>query len=136
MFDEDGGTIQAPAGGAVDPQQRQWALFAHLSALSAVVTGGLGAIIGPLIIWLVKKDTMPFVDDQGKEALNFNITVGIVSIVLMFLGTLLVVILIGFLFYFLAFLVGIYWLVMTIIAGIKANEGVAYRYPFTLRLVK
>lgn len=136
MFDEEGNDAQVPAGDAIDPQQRQWALFAHLSALSAVVTGGLGAIIGPLIIWLVKKDTMPFVDDQGKEALNFNITVGIVSIVLLFLGTLLVVILVGFLFYFIAFLVGVYWLVMTIIAGIKANEGVAYRYPFTLRLVK
>ena len=138
MFEEDNSSTGQPAstGGAIDPQQRQWALFAHLSALSAVVTGGLGAIIGPLVIWLVKKDTMPFVDDQGKEALNFNITVGIALVALTILGTILVIILVGFLFYFLAFVVGIYWLVMTIIAGMKANEGVAYRYPFTLRLVK
>ena len=139
MFDEENnGSAAQPAStaGAIDPQQRQWALFAHLSALSAVVTGGLGAIIGPLVIWLVKKDTMPFVDEQGKEALNFNITVGIATLVLVFLGTLLMIILVGLLFYFLAFVVGIYWLVMTIIAGIKANEGVSYRYPFTLRLVK
>jgi len=137
MFDEDGSSTEAQASsGAIDPQQRQWALFAHLSALSAVVTGGLGAIIGPLVIWLVKKDTMPFVDDQGKEALNFNITIGIAVIVLTFLGVILAIVLIGFLFFFLAFAVSVYWLVMTIIAGIKANEGVAYRYPFTLRLVK
>jgi uncharacterized Tic20 family protein len=51
-------------------------------------------------------------------------------------GTILLVILVGFLFYFAVFLLGIYWLVMTVIAAIKANEGVAYRYPFTLRLIK
>ena len=136
MFDEDGSSTEAQASaGAIDPQQRQWALFAHLSALSAVVTGGLGAIIGPLVIWLVKKDTMPFVDDQAKEALNFNITVAIIFLVL-FLMTIFTlgigIIITGPLFV----VVGIAWLVLTIIAAIKANEGVAYRYPFTLRLVK
>ena len=136
MFDEDGSSTEAQASaGAIDPQQRQWALFAHLSALSAVVTGGLGAIIGPLVIWLVKKDTMPFVDDQAKEALNFNITVAIIFLVL-FLMTIFTlgigIIITGPLFV----VVGIAWLVLTIIAAIKANEGVAYRYPLTLRLIK
>ena len=116
-------------------QQRQWAMFAHLSALTGLFTGGLGCFLGPLIIWLVQKDTMPFVGDQAKEALNFNITVGIVTLGLVVVGTVLLVVLIGFLFYFAAFAVGIYWLVMTIIATIKCNEGVAYRYPMTLRLV-
>src|SRR5690606_5594942 len=120
---------------AIRVQQRQWAMFAHLSALTGLFTGGLGCILGPLIIWLVQKDSMPFVDDQAKEALNFNITVGIVTLILMVVGTVLLVILIGFLFYLAAFAVGIYWLVMTIIATIKSNEGVAYRYPMTLRLV-
>ncbi|MGY0798130.1 DUF4870 domain-containing protein [Lysobacter sp. A286] len=110
-------------------------MFSHLSALTGIFTGGLGCILGPLIIWLVQKDTMPFVDDQAKEALNFNITVGIVTLGLVVVGTVLLVILIGFLFYFAAFVVGIYWLVMTVIATIKSNEGVAYRYPMTLRLV-
>jgi len=50
--------------------------------------GGLGVFIGPLIIWLIKKETMPFVDDQGKEALNFNITVGIIAIGLVILSIL------------------------------------------------
>lgn len=117
-------------------EERQWAMFAHLSSLGGLVTGGLGCLIGPLIIWLVKKDSMPFVDDQGKEALNFNITIAIAAVALTVVGTILLVILIGFLFYFAAFLVCVYWLVMTIIAAIKANEGVAYRYPLTLRLIK
>jgi len=110
-------------------------MFAHLPALTGLFTGGLGCFLGPLIIWLVQKDTMPFVGDQAKEALNFNITVGIVTLGLVVVGTVLLVVLIGFLFYFAAFAVGIYWLVMTIIATIKSNEGVAYRYPMTLRLV-
>lgn len=122
--------------GAIAAEQRQWAMFAHLAALSGLFTAGLGCIIGPLVIWLVKRETMPFVDDQGKEALNFNITVFAVGALLWVVGTILLIILIGFLFYLAAFAVGIYWLVMTIIAAIKANEGVAYRYPLTVRLVK
>ena len=124
----------SPSG--ISSEERQWAMFAHLSALAGLITGGLGCFLGPLIIWLVKRETMPFVNDQGKEALNFNITVLGVSVILWVVGTILLVILIGFLFYLAAFAVGVFWLVMTIIAGIKANEGVAYRYPFTLRLVK
>ena len=108
-------------------------MIEHLSALlGGFLTGaflGLGCLLGPLIIWLVKKDTMPFVDDQAKEALNFNITVAIAAVIC---GVLMFV-LIGFV---LLPVLGIAWLVFTIIAAIKANEGVAYRYPFTLRLIK
>jgi uncharacterized Tic20 family protein len=108
-------------------EERQWALFAHLAAFSGFVIP-FGSIIGPLVIWLIKKDTMPFVNDQGKEALNFNITVAIalaISWVLVFL-------LIGFV---LLPAVAIFWLVFVIIGTIKAHEGVAYRYPFILRLI-
>ena len=131
----------APPAPGIPPQdERQWAMFAHLSALlGGIVTSGwagsIGCFIGPLVIWLVKKDTLPFVDDQGKEALNFNITVGIVflclfllSIMTLGLGLIITVPLMV--------IVGIAWLVLTIIAAMKANEGVAYRYPFTLRLIK
>ena len=131
-FDPVAGT----ATGAIAEHERQWAMFAHLSALSALFTGGLGAIVGPLIIWLVKKDSMPFVDDQGKEALNFNITVAIAMAVLIGVGTVLLVVLIGFLFYLAAFALGVAWLVLVILGTIKANEGVRYRYPMTLRLIK
>ena len=124
-----------PQDEGIPVQQRQWAMSAHLSALTGIFTGGLGCVLGPLIIWLIQRETMPFVDDQAKEALNFNITIAIVTLALVAVGTVLLVILIGFLFYLAAFAVGIYWLVMTIIATIKSNEGVAYRYPMTLRLV-
>jgi uncharacterized Tic20 family protein len=115
-------------------------MFAHLSALlGAILTGAFGAgwgcFLGPLIIWLVKKDSMPFVNDQGKEALNFNITVAIASLALLLLS--IVTFGIGlFIAVPLWIVIGIAWLVLTIIAGIKANDGVAYRYPFTLRLIK
>ncbi|GAA5076729.1 DUF4870 domain-containing protein [Lysobacter panacisoli] len=120
-------------------EQRQWAMFAHLSAiLGAVLTsgiGGWGTFLGPLIIWLLKKDTMPFVDDQAKEALNYNITVAIVFFALWVL--VFITLGIGFLIAIPAWIViGIAWLVFTIIAAIKSNDGVAYRYPFTMRLVK
>ena len=133
-------TSTPPPVGAPPAEERQWAMFAHLSALvGGILTSGwagsIGCFIGPLIIWLVKKDTMTFVNDQGREALNFNITVGIVflglfvlTIVTLGIGLILTVPLM--------IIVGIAWLVLTIIAGMKANEGVSYRYPFTLRLIK
>ncbi|MBK9493250.1 MAG: DUF4870 domain-containing protein [Xanthomonadales bacterium] len=114
--------------GLPSSEQRQWAMFAHLSALIGLIVP-FGNVLGPLVIWLVQKDKMAFVDDQGKEALNFQITVfgaAVISFFLMF-------ILIGFL---LIFVVGLGALVLTIIAAIKANEGVAYRYPLTIRLIK
>ena len=126
--------------GAPPADQRQWAMFAHLSALlGAILTGAFGGcwgcFIGPLIIWLVKKDTMPFVDDQGKEALNFNITVAIAFVILLLLTVMTLGI--GLVIAIpLWIIIGIAWLVFTIIAAIKANEGVRYRYPFTLRLIK
>jgi len=131
---------EPPLAGAPSAEQRQWAMFAHLSSLvGAILTGafggGWGCFIGPLIIWLVKKETMPFVDDQGKEALNFNITVAIAAVILLLLS--LVTFGVGLIIAIpLWVIIGIGWLVFTIIAAIKANEGVRYRYPFTLRLIK
>ena len=125
-----------PPAGTPSAEDKQWGMFAHLSALSGIFTCGLGGVIGPLIIWQMKKDASSFVADQGKESLNFNITVLIATLVLYGVGTVLLAVIIGFLFYLLAGLVGIAWLVFTIIAGIKANNGEAYRYPFALRLIK
>ncbi|MGN6519524.1 MAG: DUF4870 domain-containing protein [Dokdonella sp.] len=124
-------TVQSPVPSNDD---RTWALIGHLSAFSAFITG-IGCVIGPLIVWLVKRDTLPFAADQAKEALNFNITALIVAAALwvvtigtFFIGALLTVP-IGLLLF-------VAWFVLTIVAAIKANEGVAYRYPFALRLVK
>ena len=121
---------------APSAEERQWAMFAHLSALvGGIVTTGWGCFIGPLVIWMVKKDTMPFVDDQAKEALNFNISVGIIFLALLLMS--IVTLGIGLIIAIPAWIIiGIGWVVVTIIAAIKANEGVAYRYPLTMRLIK
>jgi len=124
-----------PPADPASSEERQWALFGHLSALTGLFTGGIGNIVGPLVIWLIKKDTMPFAADQAREALNFNITLLIVGVLLLLIT--LVTFGLGVVLTFpLSILLGIAWLVLTIIGGMKANEGVAYRYPFALRLVK
>jgi len=132
-----------PAPAAIPADQRQWAMFAHLSALIGglltSVAGGWGTFIGPLIVWLIKKDTMPFVDDQAKEALNFNITVAIIALLMAGLFGLFTVITLGLGLIIVVPLVAAFvlvWLILTILAAIRANEGRSYRYPFTLRLIK
>lgn len=110
------------------PNDRTLGMLCHLSSFSGFLIP-FGNILGPLVVWLTQKDKSSFVDDQGKEALNFQITVLIAGVI----SGILMLVLIGI---FLLIGLGIYWLVMTIIASIKANEGVAYRYPYTLRLIK
>jgi uncharacterized Tic20 family protein len=109
-------------------QVRQWAMFCHFAAFLGLIFP-FGNLLGPLIIWQLKKETDPFIDAQGKEALNFQITVALAMVACFFLMLLII----GFA---LVGLVCIGALVLTIIAGIKANDGVAYRYPFTWRLIK
>jgi uncharacterized Tic20 family protein len=114
--------------------EKNLAMFCHLSA----IVGGLvfsaiglpvGNILGPLIIWLVKKDTMPMVNTHGKEALNFQITVSAVILVCMALFWLVLPLL-------LIPVVGIAALILTVIGTIKASNGELYRYPLTVRLIK
>jgi uncharacterized Tic20 family protein len=109
-------------------QARQWAMFCHFAAFFGLVFP-FGNLLGPLVVWQIKKDIDPFVDEQGKEALNFQISVSL-AVMLCFV---LMLVLIGFP---LLVLVSVGALVLTAIAGIKANEGRAYRYPFTWRLLR
>ncbi|HTY50491.1 MAG TPA: DUF4870 domain-containing protein [Steroidobacteraceae bacterium] len=118
----------APAFPGLTDQERSWGMLAHLSALAGIVFPVLGAVLGPLIVWLARREHSAFVNDQGREALNFNISVLLAGVVC----GLLTWVFIGFL---LGLLLFIYWLVMTIVAGVKAGEGVAYRHAYTLRLV-
>lgn len=111
----------------ISAEEKTWGMLAHLSSLAGFIIP-FGNVIGPLVVWLIKKDTMPFVADQGKEALNFNITVAIAAII----SGILIFVVIGFL---LLAVVAVGWLVLTILACIESNKGVAYRYPFTLRLI-
>ena len=140
MSDSDPHAATTPATTNVSAEEKQWAMFAHLSALlGGLLTSGWGGsfgfFIGPLVIWLMKKDTMPFVNDQGKEALNFAITVSIACVALLML-TILSLGIGALLTIPLLMAIGIASLVFVIMAAIKANEGVAYRYPVSIRLVK
>jgi len=109
------------------------AMLTHLLAFCGVIGIPFGNVLGPLILWLVKKNDHPFIDDQGKESLNFQITVmiGVVSLVVLSLIPLVFCLTLP-----LILAIGVTAIVFVIIAAIKANEGEKYRYPFTLRLIK
>lgn len=107
--------------------ERDWAMFAHLITFSGHFIP-FGHIAGPLIIWSLKKDEMPFVNDQGKEALNFQITMTLAFIV----AGVSLFILVGFVLLPAVWLLNV---IVTIIAAVKANEGVAYRYPLSFRFI-
>jgi uncharacterized Tic20 family protein len=112
-----------------NPDERTWGMLAHLTAFAFFLFPPLGNVIGPLIVWLVKRDKSAFVADQGKEALNFNISVFLAALVCGLLVYVFIGILLGVALF-------VFWLAMTIVAGIKAGEGVQYRYPFAVRLIK
>ena len=124
-----GGLFSAPSIPGFPPpaEQHTMGMLCHLLALAGLVIP-FGNIIGPLVMWLINKDKMAFVNDQGKEAVNFQITVtiaaiiaGIVTICLAALG---------------AVAVGIVGLVFAVMGAIAANKGEYYRYPFSMRLIK
>ena len=107
---------------------RQGAMLCHLAAFLGFVFH-FGSVVGPLILWQMKKEVDPFIDDHGKEALNFQITVAIAWMVCIVLAFAVI----GF---FLMVALAIATVVLTIIGSIKANKGIAYRYPLTWRVVK
>lgn len=111
-----------------EKEERMWAVIVHLSALIGFMIP-LGNVLGPLVVWLVKKEASPFVDRHGKEALNFSITVTIYAAI----SYLLIIVFIGALLLIALFL---FWMVFLIMAAVKANEGNEFRYPLTLRFVK
>jgi uncharacterized protein len=109
--------------------ERSWGMLAHLAAFAGFIVPPVGNVLGPLIVWLIKREQSGFVADQGKEALNFNISILIAAAICAALVFVFIGILLGVALF-------IFWLAMTLIAGIKASEGIRYRYPFALRLIK
>lgn len=105
-----------------------WAMFCHLGGLFGFVFP-LGNIIVPLVIWLVYRDKFPLVDDQGREAVNFQISISIYLIA----SALMIFVVIGF-----VLLIGllIFALVVTVAAAIQASKGGKYRYPLTIRFIQ
>jgi uncharacterized Tic20 family protein len=110
-------------GTAPSETERTWGMLAHL------VVPVIGNVAGPWFVWLGKREESTFVGEQARESLNFNITVSLAAL----LCGLAALVFIGFL---LGLALFIAWLALTLTAAIRASEGVRYRYPFALRLVK
>ena len=128
MSDQMPGPTPGPAGETPVTQnqaERTWAMLAHLSGI-------IFGFLGPLVIWLIKKETMPFVNEEGKKALNWQITVligWVVAVIFSFMQESL-----GISFFLYPALL-VLNLIFCIMGGVKANEGTPYTYPFSLKLV-
>lgn len=110
-------------------EERKWAMFGHLSGLLYVLipyVGGLGAAFA---FWFWRKNTSAFVADQSREALNFHLVMAIVQVV----NSALMLILVGWLFYA---IVWVFMLVVIVLAAVRADKGVSYRYPLVPRLLR
>ena len=105
---------------------RNWAMFCHLAGLLGFPVPLLGHVLGPFVVWMLNRDQHPFVDDQGKEAVNFQI-----SMVIYFIASCCTIIGIP-----IAILLWFVNVVMCIIAAVRAADGEAYRYPLTIRFIK
>jgi uncharacterized protein len=122
-----------PFFGALSSEEKNWALAAHMSALVMLLS--VPGVLGPLIVWLIQRDKMPFVNEHGKEALNFQLTQ---------LFVILGCVVIGFVTCSVGFIITgpiavadvIFALVMAVIGGLKAGNGESYRYPLCWRLIK
>ena len=108
---------------------RMWNVLCHATALAGFFVPWAGHILGPLIVWLAKRNDSPEIDNHGKESLNFQISMLIYNVI----AGVLCLVLIGFVI--LAILHNLN-LVLVIIASIQASEGKFYRYPITIRLIK
>ncbi|PZP63439.1 MAG: DUF4870 domain-containing protein [Pseudoxanthomonas spadix] len=130
-FDDSG---LASIAGTPGKEARVLAALGHAIAFSGLFTWGVGSLLGPLLVWAAYRDVMPFVGGHAREALNFNLTVLLVCAVLAVPA--LVIFGAGLLFVPLILIVVFCWLILTFFAMLKAGLGLAYRYPFALRLIR
>jgi uncharacterized protein len=122
------GTTPAARAATVDETARNTAVAAHLSTFAGLIVP-FGSVIGPLAVWLTRRDRDPFIDQAGREALNFGISIAIYGVVALVGALMLVgipVLIAGV----------IAWVVLASLAAAKASQGQAYRYPLTMRLVR
>jgi len=122
-------TPTAPTPSSQSSEIRTWCVLCHASALLGLFFHFLGHLLGPLIVWLLKRDMSPEIDANGKESLNFQISMLIYDAI----AGILCIILIG-----IPILIALWVLntVLVIIASVKTSEGKVYRYPFTIRFIK
>lgn len=125
----------APQEYILTQDEKTFGMLCHLSALAGLFFP-FGNFLGPLIVWLIKKDSSTFIDGEGKSAMNFQLTVLIANCVLLILGIILSFICIGIVFFILMGVVFIVTYVYAVIAGISANEGKPYSYPYSMKFFK
>jgi hypothetical protein len=107
--------------------ERNWAMFCHLAAFSGLIIP-FGNIIGPLILWSMKKEQSPLVDREGKKALNFQISMTIY----LFISAILIIVAVGF---FLLIALGLLNLIFVVMAIVKTLNGEDYQYPLSLKII-
>jgi uncharacterized Tic20 family protein len=129
-------TPQIPSGNEANKDARTFAMWCHLGGLAGFlpIVPAVGSIIAPLIIWQIKKEGHPFVDEQGKEAVNFQISMVLYALVgcLACFMTCICILLIPAVL----IVVGLADLILLLIAAVKANNGEHYRYPMSIRFIK
>lgn len=109
-------------------EARKWAMLCHLSALVGLLGNGIGFLVGPLVVWLLKRGDDPLIDEQGKEAVNFQLTMFLCMLGSLVLAFLLIGI--PFLIFF-----GLWMVINPIVAAVKTSNGERYRYPVAIRFV-
>ena len=117
-------------------QERTMAMLCHIGGLVGTFVPP-GNLIVPLVIWLLKKDQSAFINEHGKEALNFQINLSVWAVICFVVSFILLIVIIGA--FLLPLTLGVLWLaalILGIVAGVKAYEGNHYRYPFIMRVVK
>jgi uncharacterized Tic20 family protein len=122
--------------GEIDKEERKWAMFCHLAGLAGLspLLPAIGSAVAPLLVWQLKADEFPFVDEQGRRAVNFQlsmllyVTIGTIICLVSLVGVFLIPVV------FCVF--GLVDLILVLIAAVKANRGQHYRYPFTIRFFK
>lgn len=127
---EGGSPVDESTGAAgLDLREaRKWAMLCHLSALVGLLGNGIGFLIGPLVVWLLKRHDDPLIDEQGKEAINFVLTM----FLCLFVSLVLAFVLIGIP---LLFVFGLWIVINPIVAAVKTSNGERYRYPVAIRFI-
>jgi uncharacterized Tic20 family protein len=113
---------------------RSWNMWCHLSALAGLLVP-FGNVLGPLVVWLMKKGELPSVDAHGKAALNFQLTVLIATIVAGVVMIALWLLCIGWIMIPVIMVISIGGIIFSVIAGVKASEGKPYEYPYSFKLI-
>ena len=129
-----GGAPEVPTHLEPSKEERKWAVLDHLSAFIGFLGVPVGAVLGPLLVWFLKKDDLPFVNEQGREAVNFNLSLILYSVILGLIGITLFAMessltwVVGGLF----FILSVYWIYQVISAAVHAYKGIHFHYPLTV----